>query len=147
MNELARRNRSVSILLLSALVVPLCVAFSDPAAAAAPASVSSPQITTNQVDKTATLDWTAPTVNVDGTPIAEALTYNVYAGLCSLTDLPKVLGPLTGLNAVLTNQGAGERCYQLTAVSASGGESVRTERASKTFHSPAPNTAPTLTVK
>lgn len=147
MNAFSRRYSSLPILLLSALVVSLCMAFPDAAGAASPpSSVSSPQITTSQVDRTATLTWTAPTVYTDGSTINETLTYNVYAGLCSLTDLPKVLGPVSALGAVLNNQQPGERCYQVTAVAA-GGESARTERASKTFRNAVPNTAPTLSVQ
>jgi len=112
-----------------------------------PVTVTTPQITTDVENRTATLSWTAPTKYTDGSTITEPISYNVYAGLCSLATLPKVVGPITSLGTVMTNQPAGEMCYQLTAQVPNGGESARTVRGSKTFPFPKPNTTPTLTVQ
>lgn len=140
-------NRSLPILLVPALALLLCLALPQSASAAAPSTVNTPQITTDGAARTATLSWTSPTLYTDGTPITEPLAYNVYEGLCSLTDLPKVLGPITALTVVRTNQPVGAVCYQITAQTPDGGESDRTNRGSKTFPLPKPNTAPTLTVQ
>ncbi len=129
------------------LFMAMCLALPVVATAAAPSTVITPQITNSVTDKTVTLSWTAPTVYIDDTPITEVISYNLYEGLCSLEDLPKVVGPVTVLTLQRTNQPSGTMCYQITAQTPNGGESQRTNRGSKTFPWPKPNTAPTLTVQ
>lgn len=70
-----------------------------------------------QVAGTASLSWTAPTANVNGTPIAGAITYNVYQGVQG-SALAKVQSALTATAATVT---AGltpgtTQCFAVTAV-------------------------------
>lgn len=146
MNAYFRSHRFAQILCFVALCALLFMAFPGTANAAQPNTVNSPQISDGGDPRQATLTWTAPATYIDGSPITEPITYNVYEGLCSLTTLPKVLGPITGLGVTRINQPIGAMCYQITAQTPNGGESARTNRGSKTFPWPAPNTAPTLAV-
>jgi hypothetical protein len=96
---------------------------------------------------TATLSFTAPTTNVDGTPIAGPLTYNLYQGTTSggetqaatkLTGSPIAI--TTGLKVATTYY------FEVTAVDANGNESSRSNEVCKTFPAAAPNTV-TITIK
>jgi hypothetical protein len=114
--------------------------------AAAPSVVTTPQITSNPVDRTATIKWTMPTLYTDGSPITEVVSVNVYEGLCSATTLTKV-ATTTALTAVRTVTVAGAWCWQLSAQTPNGGESALTARGSKTFLIATPNTTPTFSVE
>lgn len=146
--KLELKEKMLGYLIMLLLVIGMALPMVS-LAGQAPVTITTPQITTDVVARTATLTWTAPTLYTDGTPITETVSYNVYEGLCSLSELPKVLGPITALTAVRTNQSVGEVCYQLTAQTPNGGESDRTARGAKTFpvSNPRPNTAPTFTIQ
>lgn len=69
-----------------------------------------------------TIRWTAPTENIDGTPVTANLTYNVYAALKGATKT-KIATSTTG--ASTTVQVAPGTCFEITAVAAGAGESAR----------------------
>lgn len=128
------------------LLVAVLTALVLPAKAAEPATVTTPQVTTDVVDRKATLSWTAPTLYTNGETITETLTYGIYEGSCSLATLPKVT-TTTALTLVRTVPGAGAYCWEVTASTPNGGESAHSARGSKTFPDPRPNAPPTLVVQ
>ncbi|MDH4053676.1 MAG: hypothetical protein OEU93_19075 [Rubrivivax sp.] len=91
---------------------------------------------------TATLGWTAPTTYTDGTPITEALTYQVYQGVGAGSTKAKVGTPLAGTTRTISTGLLGGRvyCWQVSTVAASG-ESALSNEACKTFPQ-APPSAP-----
>jgi Tfp pilus assembly protein PilX len=82
--------------------------------------------------RTAVIHWKAPTVYSDGSPIAEAITYNVYEGAkgAELQVSTRVSGTTytasSGLDASSTV------CFQITAV-VNDRESLRSKEACKSF--------------
>jgi|KBSSwiStaDraftv2_1062776.scaffolds.fasta_scaffold00865_13 hypothetical protein len=75
----------------------------------------------------ATLDWTPPTENSDGSALTNLAGYTVYYGTSpdKLTESVKVSNP--GLTAyTVTNLPAGTWYFAVTSYSAAGVESVRT---------------------
>lgn len=66
-----------------------------------------------QTSVTARLNWTAPTVHTDNSPISGALTYNVYQGAKGATK-PKVSSAIVGVSTQLT--AAPGACFQVSAV-------------------------------
>lgn len=64
----------------------------------------------------ATLAWTAPTANTDGSAISGALTYNVYEGP-KAGPFTKVASGLSGGTTTLTSLTAGP-CFAVTTVEA-----------------------------
>lgn len=93
---------------------------------------------------TASLSFTPPTVNTDGTPVTTPLTYNLYQGTASGAEV-KVASGLTGSPIVL-NTGLADSTYYwyVTAVNAAG-ESVPSNEVCKTFPASAPGTV-TITI-
>jgi hypothetical protein len=90
----------------------------------------------------ASLTWTAPTANTDGTPIAGALTYNIYQGATAAT-LTKVASGLTSTTgAVTAGLTAGTTQYFAVTAVANGMESAQTPVAALAIPFPTPN-APT----
>lgn len=100
----------------------------------------------------ATLTWTAPTTNTDGTPITGTLTFNVYQGsgasvsACTLGTTAVQTG-ISGTTVTVTSGLADgtTACFAVTAVEG-GVESAKSNTATKTFP-PATPLAPTLTVQ
>ena len=74
----------------------------------------------------ATLDWTAPTENSDGSVLTNLAGYTVYYGTspASLTQTVKITNP--GLTPYpMTNLPSGTWYFTITAYSADGSESAR----------------------
>lgn len=88
----------------------------------------------------ATLTFTPPTTNLDGTPITGPLTYNLYEG-ASATALTKTATGLTGSPVVTKTGLAGGTVeyFALTAVNSQGVESPLSNTACKTFPVSPPN--------
>jgi len=84
---------------------------------------------------TVTLTWTAPTVNTDGSPIAAAITYNLYN--VSGTNAQLLLSGISGLSNVRSMLSTATYCYALTAV-VNGMESAFSNSVSFVVSSPAP---------
>jgi hypothetical protein len=83
---------------------------------------------------TATLDWTPPTENTDGTTLTNLAGYNIYYGTsaASMTETIKVTNP--GLTAyTLTNLSPGTWYFTVTSYSSNGVESARTATVSTTL--------------
>ena len=95
---------------------------------------------------TATVTWTAPTTNTDGSAIAGALTYNVYQGTGTATPV-KVQGPVAALTVTITaGLAAGStQCFTVSAV-ANGVEGPQSLPACVTLQASAPSAPPTPTV-
>jgi hypothetical protein len=82
----------------------------------------------------ATLDWTPPTLNSDGSTLTNLAGYTVYYGTApdKLTQSLKVANP--GLSAfTVSNLSTGTWYFAITAYSSSGTESARTEVISTTI--------------
>lgn len=101
---------------------------------------------TSGVAPTATISWTAPTLNTDGTPIATPLTYVLYQGTTSgaETALPTVIStsPIT----LTTGLSSGTTVYwYLVVKDANGTFSVPSNEVCKTFPPGVPK-AVTITI-
>lgn len=98
------------------------------------------------VAPTATLTFTAPTQNTDGSAIKTPLTYNLYQGT-SPSTLTKVSSGLTGSPiAVSTGLASATTVYfALTVVDANGTESVQSNAVCKSFPKSTPDTI-TITI-
>lgn len=96
-----------------------------------------------------TLSWTAPTLNVDGTPVTGPLTYSITGGRQGQTPTSLVSG-LTALSWThqLTSAWNQTWCYQVRAVATYGESAWSSPPACRTFGSapPAAPSPPLLTV-
>lgn len=107
------------------------------ALAAAPTCV----VGTGGVAPSATLSFTTPTANTDGTAIATPLTYNLYQGTSSGGET-KVASGITG-SPVTINTGLldGTSYYfYIVVVDAHGTSSANSNEVCKTFPNGIPNT-------
>ena len=92
---------------------------------------------------TATLSWTAPTTNEDGTPLTDLASFNVYAGQAQ--PLPWVREvPARELRAVLDGLAPGVWYFEVTAKNAAGRESVHSDTVSLAIGAPVSPSPPTL---
>ena len=81
----------------------------------------------------ATLSWTPPTQNTDGSALADLSGYNVYYGTSSTTMTNKVALTNPGLTSYLVgNLGSGTYYFAITAYSSTGAESAMSSVGSKT---------------
>jgi len=102
-----------------------------PVPGATVASTPTPPAKTTGV---ATLDWTPPTENSDGSTLTNLAGYTVYYGTSptNLTQTVKVTNP--GLTAyTVTNLSSGTWYFSVASYSSSGVESVRTGTVSSTI--------------
>lgn len=94
----------------------------------ASASLAAFGVTVTQISNgTATLDWTPPTENTDGSVLTNLAGYHIYYGTAAdnLTETVKVTNP--GLTAyTLTNLAPGTWYFAVTSYSSTGVESTRT---------------------
>jgi Putative Ig domain len=99
------------------------------------ASLAAFNVTVTQSSNgTATLDWTPPTENTDGTALTNLAGYHIYYGTSAdnLTEVVKVTNP--GLTAyTLSNLAPGTWFFSVTSYSSTGAESTRTGIVSATF--------------
>ncbi len=93
----------------------------------------------------ATLTWTQPATNVNGTPISNAVTYNVYQGAQGAT-LVKVQSGISAHTAVVTTglTPGTTQCFAVTAV-VNNVESAQSNTACAAVSFPVPG-APTQIV-
>lgn len=96
----------------------------------------------------ASLSWTAPTANTDGSAITGSLTYNIYQGASGALGATPVQTGITTTSATITaGLSAGATvCFAVTAVEG-GVESAQSAQACKTFPKPVPVSPTGLTVK
>jgi hypothetical protein len=83
-------------------------------------------------DQTATLDWAAPTTNVDGSPLTNLAGFKIYQGtsaatLTGVTDVPGA----TTVTKVITGLPVGTRFFGLTAYNTLGVEGPFSNTVSK----------------
>lgn len=83
---------------------------------------------------TATITFTPPTLNTDGTPIAAPVSYNLYQSTASGTEI-KVTSALKGSPIAVTTGLTTKTTFywKITAVDASGTESALSNEVCKTF--------------
>lgn len=95
---------------------------------------------------TATITFTAPTTNSDGTPISTPLTYLLFQGTASGAEV-KVNTPVTGSPATITTglQDNTTIYFYLVVVDANGFNSVPSNEVCKTFPAGVPG-AVTITI-
>jgi hypothetical protein len=100
-----------------------------------------------QAAPSATLTWTAPTANTDGSAITGTLTYNIYQALQGV-PLSKVSTGNTALSVVVTaGLTAGTtQCFAVTAVEGTQ-EGAQSSIGCKTFPSPTPLAPVLISVK
>ena len=95
----------------------------------------------------ATLTFTAPTKNTDGTAIATPLTYNVYMGTASGTETKVASGLAGSPIAVSAGLTPGSTFYfEVTVVDARGVESAKSAEVCKAFADSIPGTV-TITIQ
>lgn len=88
----------------------------------------------------ATLTFTPPTTNTDGTPVNGPLTFNLYEGTSSGTEAKVQSGITVSPDVVSTGLKGGATYYfELTAVDANGNESARSNEACKAMAASVPN--------
>jgi hypothetical protein len=82
----------------------------------------------------ATLSWTAPTKNADGSPIAGLAGYHIYYGTDPnhFTQIIKISGAAT-TKFVVNGLSAGTYYFAVSAYNATGQESVKSNIASKSI--------------
>lgn len=126
---------------LCAAVALLAVLASTVSFAAAPTCVTG----VKGAAPTASLAFTAPTSNADGTPVTGPLTYNLYQATASGTEV-KVATALAGSPITVSTglTSATTFYWYVTAVNA-GGESAPSNEACKTFPASPPGTV-TITI-
>lgn len=100
-------------------------AMSGPPGATAPAPTSK---------GSATLAWTAPTSNSDGSALTNLAGYHIYYGASagSLSNVINVTSPST-LTYVVSNLGTGTWYFAISAYTNTGGESGMSNVGSKTI--------------
>jgi hypothetical protein len=82
----------------------------------------------------ATLSWTPPTTNTDGSPLTNLAGYRVYWGPSAGTYPNSVTVNNPGLSSyVVSNLAPGTYHFTVTAVNSSGVESARSNSGSKTI--------------
>jgi hypothetical protein len=130
----------LAVLMIMAFVLGGCGGGGSSSGAAAStaggtATVSSTtSSTTASSTGTATLSWSAPTENVDGTPITGLAGYRVYYGTSAdaLTESIDVAGATT-TTYVINDLSPGTYYFTVTAYNAQGIESDQSNVASKTI--------------
>jgi len=100
----------------------------------ATASLPAFSVTVNAVVLgSATLSWTPPTQNTDGSALADLTGYNLYYGTSSTTMTNKVAITNAGLTSyVVGNLGTGTYYFAISAYSSTGVESAMSNVGSKT---------------
>lgn len=143
----------LTALIFAITSVPLLVAvFAHPLSAHAAAAKAHAKPKAVAASVVADLSWLAPTTNVDGTPITNPITYNVYQG--AMNAVSKVQSNVTGNTAVIST-GLTPGTTQCFAVSATelgleGSESAETCKViptpTPTAETPSPPSRITLTL-
>jgi hypothetical protein len=82
----------------------------------------------------ATLSWTQPTENTDGSPLTDLAGYHIYYGTDSsnFTQVIDIVGP-TSTSHVIRGLHTGTYYFAVTAYNGFGIESAKSNIASKTF--------------
>jgi Putative Ig domain len=112
----------------------IVISVSDGTLAKSLAAFSIQVISAAAVVGTATLSWTAPTVNTDGTAITNLSGYKVYHGTGSttLTDVRTISSPGT-TTYVFSTLGSGTHYFAISSVNSLGVESSLVDVGSKTI--------------
>jgi Fibronectin type III domain len=97
-------------------------------------TAQSTKVTVAASTGTATLSWSAPTTNTDGTPVTSLTGYQIYYGTTqgALTDSASVSGAATTTYEV-TGLAAGTWYFAVAAVAADGTESAQSSIGSTTI--------------
>jgi len=127
---------------LTALGAVLALALASVSSYAATCSV----VGANGAAPVATLTFTAPTLNTDGTAIATPLTYNLYQSTTAGAEV-KVASALAG-SPIVVNSGlspGGTYYFKLSVTDAHGTESALSNEGCKSFPASVPGTV-TITI-
>jgi hypothetical protein len=111
----------------------IVISVSDGTASAALAAFTI-TVTAPVVTGSATLNWTAPTQNSDGSALTDLAGYRIYVGTSATTlvQVASITNATTGSFDV-TGLTAGTWYFSVSAVNTVGGESAQTAVASKTI--------------
>jgi hypothetical protein len=82
--------------------------------------------------RNAVLTWTAPTQNVDGTPLTNLAGYKVYAGTASRSYGTPANISGAGTTTYTTSLTPGTWYFAISAVDSTGAESAKSNEVSKT---------------
>ncbi len=103
---------------------------------------------------TATLSWTAPTTNTDGTPCIDLAGYNIYSHsgtiYTKIASAPSTTMTYVDQNITVPNNTTITRCYVVTAFDTSNNESGYSNEVCKSFFGAdtiSPSPPGSLTVK
>lgn len=97
-------------------------------------TVQSAAVTVTAPTGTATLSWSAPTTNTDGTPVTTLAGYHVYYGMTqgALTQSVQVIGA-TNTTYEISGLKSGTWYFAVTADAQDGAESPQSAIGSKTI--------------
>jgi hypothetical protein len=99
---------------------------------------------------TATITYTAPTLNTDGSAIAGAITYNLYAAAQGTTPVlvesALTASPISYVVSLTTIPYGTTECFAVTAVANGVESALSTPLACKTFAAPTPSAPTSVTV-
>jgi len=88
---------------------------------------------TTAPDTTATLTWTAPTLNTDGTTVTNLSGFKVYEMVGTTPTLISTIAGGTVTSATVPNLSLGTHTFYVTAYNSSGVESAGSNQGSKTI--------------
>lgn len=99
---------------------------------------------------TATISYTAPTLNTDGSAISGAITYNIYAAAQGTTPVQVATGvsanPEIYVAALTTIPYGTTECFAVTSVANGVESALSSPLACKTFAAPTPGSPTNVTV-
>jgi hypothetical protein len=121
-------------LLAGCAVAPPRPALSRPMAPLYHAGAASCAAGSKDVAPVATLTFTPPTANTDGTPVNGPLTYNLYEGAAPGAEVKAATGITASPHVIDSGlKGGTTEYFELTATDALGSESARSNEACKAF--------------
>jgi len=140
--------------LVAIVAFALAIIGASPPAPAAQAHPSVPHLAgaatcvagTSGAAPTATLTWTAPTTNTDGSAIATPLSYNLWQGTSSGGETQVATGITSTTDTINTGLADSTTAYfEIVVVDAHGNMSAKSNEVCKSFPAGVPN-AVTITV-
>ena len=135
-------KRAAALIVLSTLLLFIVSACGSGNGPGAGSGINAGAIMKSTASNAATLTWTAPATNTDGTALTDLAGYNVYYGTSAGNYTNKInAGNVT--TYTVSNLAAGTYYFAVTAYSSTGQESAYSNMGSKTISSttPPPQTA------
>jgi hypothetical protein len=140
--------KRISLFLLTVLAVAVTGTTSAASVPAAPHFVGAATCVNGAsgAAPAATLSWTAPTTNTDGSPIATPLTYTLYQGTTSGGEVSVATGITATTDTINTGLADSATYYfEVVVVDAHGNQSAKSNEVCKVFPAGVPNSV-TITI-